>query len=224
MKTWHLTASRATRSSTVWFIVVAAMVLAGCTATQQRWSQAQHQVLDLKPGDLEAGGIAFLTPFTVTGQEEDRQPLALAFVSAVQDKRPNLRVLGLSETLSAINRAALTADYQRMLLTYRDTGAFDPKILHRIGEAVGVRYVGQLKLPHFSQWAKERFGVFGLSIIQTPSANIRIYLQIWDSEQGNIAWEGQNELTTAFETPAETTVPFENVVRECAAELVARLP
>ena len=80
MKTWYLTASRATRSSTVWLIVVAAMVLAGCTATQQRWSQAQHQVLDLKPGDLEAGGIAFLTPFTVTGQEEDRQPLALAFV------------------------------------------------------------------------------------------------------------------------------------------------
>jgi hypothetical protein len=49
-------------------------------------------------------------------------------------------------------------------------------------------------------------------------------MQIWDSLEGDIAWEGQNELTTAYETPAETTVPFEDVVRECALELIARLP
>jgi hypothetical protein len=205
------------------FALLAAL-LAGCSATNQRHSTAQHQTIDLRSGDLEAGGLAFLTPATVTGQEEDRQPLALAFVAAVREKRPQLRVEGLSQTLSAINRAGLTAEYQRMLLIYRDTGTFDPAILRRIGEAAGTRYLAQLKLPQFQQGAKERFGVFGLSLVQTPVANIRIYLQIWDSLEGDIAWEGHSELTAAYETIAESTVPFETVVRECAVQLVARLP
>lgn len=204
-------------------LLIAALV-AGCSATTQRWSKAQHETLDLEPGDLEAGGLAFLTPATVTGQEEDREPLALAFVSAVEERRPALRVVSLSRTLSAINRAGLTTDYQRMLLIYRDTGAFEPQTLRAVGEAAGARYLAQLKLPGFRQTARERFGVFGLSVVLTPSANIRIYMQIWDSLEGDIAWEGQNELTTAFETPAETTVPFEDVVRECASALIARLP
>jgi hypothetical protein len=205
-------------------LLVLAALVAGCTATTQRWTKTQHETLDLKPGDLETGGLAFLTPATVTGQEEDRQPLALAFVSAVKEQRQDLRIVGLSQTLSAINRAGLTSDYQRMLLVYRDTGAFDPQTLRAVGEAAGARYLAQLKLPRFSQYARERFGVFGLSVVFTPSANIRIYMQIWDSLEGDIAWEGQNELTTAYETPAETTVPFEEVVRECALELIARLP
>jgi hypothetical protein len=205
------------------FALLAAL-LVGCSVANQRYATARHQTLDLRSGDLEAGGLAFLTPATVTGQEEDRQPLALAFVAAVREKRPQLRVEGLSQTLSAINRAGLTTDYQRMLLIYRDTGAFDPAILRRIGEAAGVRYLAQLKLPRFQQDAKERFGVFGLSLVRTPVANIRIYLQIWDSLEGDIAWEGHSELTAAYETLAESTVAFETVVRECAAELVERLP
>lgn len=201
-----------------------ALALVGCSATQQRWSSTQHNTLDLHPGDLEAGGLAFLTPATVTGQEEDSQPLALAFVAAMKEKRPSLRVIGLSQTLSAINRTGLTTDYQRMLLLYRDTGAFEPTTLRRVGDAAQARYLAQLKLPQFRQEDKERFGVFGLSLIQTPIATIRIYLQIWDSLEGDIAWEGQSELTMAYDTPAQTTVPFESVVRDCAVELVARLP
>ena len=205
-------------------VLLIVALVAGCNTTTQRWAKAQHETLDLEPGDLETGGLAFLTPATVTGQEEDRQPLALAFVSAVKEKRPDLQIVGLSQTLSAINRAGLTAAYQRMLLVYRDTGAFDPQTLRAVGDAAGTRYLAQLKLPGFRQEARERFGAFGLSLVQTPSANIRIYMQIWDSLEGDIAWEGQNELTTAYETPAETTVPFEDVVRECALELIARLP
>ena len=199
-------------------------LLTGCSAINQRHATAQHQTIDLRSGDLEAGGLAFLTPATVTGQEEDREPLALAFVAAIRERRPQLRVEGLSQTLSAINRAGLTSDYQRMLLIYRDTGAFDPDILRRIGEAAGVRYLAQLKLPRFQQGAKERFGVFGLSLVQTPTANIRLSLQIWDGLEGAIAWEGHSELSAAYETMAESTVPFETVVRESAMELVARLP
>jgi hypothetical protein len=201
-------------------LLVLAALVAGCTATTQRWSKAQHETLDLKPGDLETGGLAFLTP--QQSRTGETVGFALAFV-ARHEQRQDLprRVVA---TLSAINRAGLTSDYQRMLLVYRDTGAFDPQTLRAVGEAAGARYLAQLKLPRFSQYARERFGVFGLSVVFTPSANIRIYMQIWDSLEGDIAWEGQNELTTAYETPAETTVPFEEVVRECARELITRLP
>jgi hypothetical protein len=195
-----------------------------CSATQQRWSNSQHETINLAAGDLEAGGIAFLTPSTVTGQEEDRQPLAIDFVSEMQDKRPGLHIVGLPQTLSTISRAGLSAQYQRMLSGYHETGIFDPQALHSIGEAVGVRYLAELKLSRFTQGAKSRFGVFGLSLVQTQYTNIRIYLEIWDSRDGAIVWQGQNELTSAYDTPAETTVPFESVVRDCARDLIAGLP
>jgi hypothetical protein len=36
-------------------------------------------MIDLQSEDLRKGGVAFTTPSSITGQQEDRQALALAF-------------------------------------------------------------------------------------------------------------------------------------------------
>lgn len=205
-------------------VAVLALLTTSCSATTQRWATPQHEVIGLAAGDLEAGGIAFLTPSTVTGQEQDKQPLAIDFAGEMQAMRPELRVVGLPQTVSAISRAGLSAEYEQMLSGHHETGVFEPQALRKIGEAVGVRYLAELKLSRFKQDGKSRFGVFGLSLVQTQYANIRLYLEIWDSRECIIVWQGQNELTSAYDTPAETTVPFDTVVRDCAGDLVERLP
>jgi hypothetical protein len=198
--------------------------MASCSIANQRYSTPRTEVFGLQPGQLEQSGLGFLTPSTVTGQEEDRQPLALVFSEALAESRKNIRVIGLPQALSAVNRAGLTETYKRMYQDYRDSGVFDPGALRQVGEAVGVRYLAQLKMPGFRQDAKGRFGLFGLSIMQTQSANIRLFLQIWDSEDGSIVWEGSNELSRAYDTLSERSVAFDTVVRESAADLIAKLP
>lgn len=199
-------------------------LLYGCRMANQRYSSPHTENFGLVAGQLESGGLGFLTPSTVTGQEEDRQPLALVFADVLAHQRDEIRVIGLPQTLSAVNRAGLTEPYKRMYEAYRDSGVFEPGILRKVGDAVGVRYMVQLKMAGFRQQEKERFGILGLSILQTQGANIRLFLQIWDTEDGSIVWEGKNELSRSYETVSAQSVSFDTVVRESAEELIGKLP
>jgi hypothetical protein len=201
-----------------------ALGLAGCTVAPQRYSSPQVQTFSLDQGDLERDGLAVLTPSTVTGQEEDKQPVALVFSTALGQKRPAVRLAGLAETLSAVNRAGLTDAYKRMYQDYRDTGLFDPALLQQVGEAVGVRYAAQIKVAGFRQVTKDRFGVFGLNVLYTQTANIRVFLQIWDTRTGAIAWEGVDELSASYETASEKMVTLQSVALDVAGVLIERLP
>jgi len=196
----------------------------GCTGITQRYSNAETRINTLRKGDLEAGGLAFLTPSTVTGQEEDRQTLALLFTEALSRARPDLPLVPLPVVLSAVNRAKLIDDYQQMYANYRLTGVFDSDILERVARATGARYLAQLKLARFEQGAKGRFGMFGLNVTQTQFASMRLFLQIWDSADGSVAWEGIDELSYSFETTRESEVTLRLAAQEAAKVLGARLP
>ena len=93
-----------------------------------------------KQDDLVNEGLAFITPSTVTGQEQDKQTLAFGFAKAMQERRPDIRIVTLPETLSAINRANIAEDYKLMYVDYRDTGVFKRDLLKKVGEVTGARY------------------------------------------------------------------------------------
>jgi hypothetical protein len=76
----------------------------------------------------------------------------------------------------------------------------------------------------FQQESQDRFGVFGLRLVETKKANIRLCLQICDSEDGSVAWEGTQELYMATETMKETHISFRLVVEDSARTLIAELP
>jgi hypothetical protein len=202
-------------------------VLLGACATQlspQTASTVQVSVLTLSGPALEEGGLAFLTPSTVTGQEEDKQALALSFFETVRVARPKLQSVALPVALTAINRAGLGGAYKHMIEDYRLTGLLDRDVIRKIGQASGVRYLAQLKLASFHQESKNRWGALGFRVFDTKLSNARLFLQIWDSTDGAIVWEGAVELTAAYDSLSEETVTFRSIVEATARELVARLP
>jgi len=208
-----------------WFvyILLAAGMLSGCSVDQIH-STADHTDFSLDKNDLETYGLAFITPSTVTGQEEDKQTLAFAFAKVMQEQRPDIRVVTLPETISAINIADATADYKLMYVDYRDTGVFKRDLLKKVGDITGTRYLSQLKLSEFSQNSNDRFSLFGLRLLQTKEANIRMFFQIWDSSNGTIAWEGTEEMSYSWDTGSEKPVTFRTIVEKTAQNLVSRLP
>ena len=205
------------------YLLLAAVMLPGCSIDQVH-STADHEDFSLNKNDLETYGLAFITPSTVTGQEEDKQTLAFAFANAMQESRPDIRLVTLPEAISAINVADLTEDYKRMYVDYRDTGVFKRDLLKKVGEITGTRYLAQLKLSEFSQNSKGRFSLFGLRLVQTKEANVRIFLQIWDSADGTIAWEGTEEMSYSWDTGSEKPVTFRAIVEKTANNLITLLP
>lgn len=202
---------------------VLCLALAGCYGTQI-YPTLQEQRISLAPGDLQAGGVAFITPSTVTGQEQETQAVALIFAEVLKRERPGLRVITLAETLGAVNRAGLAQAYKHMYNDYRDTGLFSADVLKRVGKATGARYIAQLKLQRFEQGSQERFGILGIRIVETKYAHIRLFLQIWDSGAGGIAWEGMQEMRYTHDTMSEEPVMQRTVLERTAQDLVARLP
>ncbi|VAX05692.1 hypothetical protein MNBD_GAMMA25-1093 [hydrothermal vent metagenome] len=198
--------------------------LAACTTGPTMHTSLQHSSINLNPGDLQHGGIAFITPSSITGREEDRQSLALSFVSVLISEHKDIRVVTLAETLSAINRANMTAEYNDMFNEYQETGIFQQHTLRKIGEVTGVRYLAQLKLAGFYQQSAGRFGVLGLRLVETKRTNLRVFLQIWDSQEGSIVWEGLEELTLSTDTFSEKIISFNDIARQSARELLEHIP
>jgi hypothetical protein len=205
-------------------LLVASALAAGCSTPLVFYPKVQEQVISLRKGDLESAGIAFITPSTVTGQEQEKEAVALTFTDVLKTERPTLKVSTLAETLGAVNKAGFADGYKRMYEDYRDTGLFPAPALQRIGAATGVRYVAQLKLQTFSESYKGRFGLLGLRLVDTQYADVRLFLQIWDSRDGSIAWEAMQELRIARESSSEEPLMLRRMVEHSAQELIARLP
>lgn len=198
--------------------------LTGCATTRQVHSTTQTLSISLEPKVLHTSGIAFITPSSVTGQEEDKQALALAFTEALKKARPTLRVVPLPATLSAINRANLAGEYRQMFEDYRLTGIFSRDTLLKVSNVTGVRYLAQLKLGGFRQDSKNRWGTLGIRMLETKTTSLRLYLQIWDGENGSVAWEGAQELLSSHETLLEDAISFKTAVEQSATALLASLP
>lgn len=200
------------------------LLLAGCSSAPHFYPTLQEQVISLRKGDLEGSGLAFITPSTVTGQEQEKQTVALTVADVMKVERPALKVVTLAETLGAVNKAELADDYRHMYAHYRDTGLFPAEVLRRLAKATGARYLAQLQLQGFSQGAKNRFGILGLRVVETQYADVRLFLQIWDSRDGSIAWEAMQELRISLDTTSDEPVMLRELLERSARDLVARLP
>ena len=196
------------------------LIIVGCA---QKYSDVEERSISLGPGDLEQGGLAFITPSTVTGQEEEKQAVALTFADVLKRERPKIRVVNLAETLSILNAAGLSNTYKKMYEEYRDSGLFKQDLLLTVSQELGTRYLAQLKLQGFSQNEKDRLQILGLRIIETKQATLRLFLQIWDGSDGTIAWEGLEELRRTRETILEEPVTLYDMMELAAKDMIEKL-
>lgn len=197
--------------------------IAACASSDVLVERHERSVT-LRPGDLEAHGIAFVTPSTVTGQEHEKQAVALVFADVLARERPKVRIATLAETINAVNRAGLSDAYRRMFEDYRDTGLLRSEALQKVGSAAGARFIAQLKVQKFTQVSKNRMNILGFRVFETQIGEVRLFLQIWDSADGSIAWESMQERSISSEGVREQPVLQDTIIRSAAEDLVARLP
>jgi hypothetical protein len=199
-------------------------LLGGCTFIDQADFESEYAAITLEAGDLEAGGIGFLTPSAATGREADKQALAMGFSKKLETMRPRAAVLSLPKVLSAVNAADLDVEYKQMYRDYLETGILEGSILKQISNVTGVRYFAQMSLAGFWQTSAGRFSFLGLRVSHTEVANLRVFMQVWDAAHANVAWEGSIELNYAYETGAQKPVTFASITSMAAERMFAELP
>lgn len=206
----------------LFFVLLAFNFLYGCSTQLQ--SNIEHNVHLLAKDAIKQHGMTFITPTTITGMEEDKQYLALTFSHALKKQRPELKITDLSKTLGMINQANLANDYKKMYDGYRETGIFNRTTLKKIGDLTNSQFVCQLKLGHFKSKAQGRWSILGLNVYDTESANLRLFVQIWNAEKGIIVWEAAQELTYAYDTTDEEPVTLEKMIHLAAKDIAKVLP
>ncbi len=201
-----------------------ALLTGGCAVTEQTRYEVEADAFSLGPSDLEQRGIGFLTPAAGTGREADKQSLAHSFAKELEAARPGAKVVPLPVILSAVNAADLDQQYKRMYRDYLETGILEGSVLERIGAQGAVRYLAQLSLADFQQQSRGRFSFLGLRLFDTKLSSMRVFMQIWDSQAGAVAWEGSVELNYAYDTAAEKPSPFTEAAQLAARRLYKELP
>jgi len=218
-------------------LVVLSSILTGCFHLRDRWKDSANKPVDEKvsgsnrssgdalPVTLAAGGLAIITPTAGNDQQEDRQTLALVFSNLLAKRRSDLHVIPLAQTLSAVNSAGLAHTYDQMYTTYRDSGLFDIDPLQKIGRAVGVRYLAQLKVGSFNQNDKGGIAPFlGIALTHKETANVRLFVQLWDSATGKIVWERSSEASKSTRSLRDKPISIETVINSASEDLITTLP
>jgi hypothetical protein len=196
----------------------ATVLAAGCgtalhLADDHVTSAARIKALDIRAltcdpvttlGVVAPGGIQGLTP-----------TIAYALTTALSRTKPPVRAVPMPETLSRIADNRLTAEYGDMLAGFGRTGILDRERLARIGAALGSRYVMLPGLAEFSQSLFDKFEIWGIKVVRTRIAILRLWLQIWEVPTGHLLWERTGELTTAVPVfQQDTTMSLDDMAQK----------
>jgi hypothetical protein len=75
----------------------------------------------------------------------------------------------------------------------------------------------------FRQILTTRLRFFGLRIFLTRVTNLRLSLQLWDTQSGAIVWEGSGEGTMAGEDVRDVLIPFGDIAKTLWEEILKNL-
>ena len=76
----------------------------------------------------------------------------------------------------------------------------------------------------FTQGSDNRLGVFGLRLVDTKFADLRLFFQIWNTQDGTIAWEGVREIHYAIDRVTEKPVTQRTIIQKAAHDIISKLP
>ena len=203
-----------------------AWLVAGCGAPlhlsdDHVTSAARIKALDIRAltcepvttlGVVAPGGIQGLTP-----------TIAYALTTVLSRTKPPVRVVPMPETLSRLADNGLTGEYGDMLAGFGRTGILERGRLERIGTALGSRYVMQPGLAEFSQNLFDKFELWGIKIVRTRIAMLRLWLQIWEVPTGHLLWERTGELTSAVPVfQQDTTMSLDDMAQKLWALILEK--
>jgi len=157
-------------------------------------------------------------------QEGYREALGGLLYDALSKYDTGPHIIPIAATQSGINRAQMWGDVLAMYKEYETTAVLRKDTLGKLGKVLGARYVILPKVLRFQQEVFDRATVFGISVLRTRQSTVDIHAQIWDTETGEVIWQGVGEGSAAAEVVEGRPVSFLSVAQYACESLALRLP
>jgi hypothetical protein len=125
--------------------------------------------------------------------------LSRALIAAMSEASPSVRGIPTYETVNMINGQGLAAAYSELISGFVRSGILERERLQKLGSTLGTRYVLLPGLADFNQILIDRFEIAGLKMVRNRVITLRLWLQLWDTQTGQIVWESTGEVNVASE-------------------------
>ena len=209
----------------VWLLLLSILAM-GCSSSLYGWqvrTSSTPMPPSFQPTMFEQHSVALFGAITPPALRGNEVTLSYVLGEILYKVSPNWKVMSPQELAKRINRQGLAGEYAKMRADYELSHILDGGTLRRIASVLGVRYVFQPQLAAFSQTMTDRwsFPPIDLRMMQTRSSMMRISLQLWDAETGEIVWASMAETTMQNEAVSQDPVYMEDVARATLGSMVA---
>lgn len=202
------------------------IVVPGCASSIYGW-QVRTSSTELpsafNPVDLQHHSVALFPAITMPGLRGNEVGLGHYLGDILRKVVPNWNVVSEQETSNRINRQGLASRMTLMRNDYEQSNIMDQETLGKIAAAIGVRYVFQLRLVAFMQTMTDRwkFPALDVRLTQTRSSIMRLSLQLWDGESGELVWTSIAESNMANEAVSQDPVYLEDIARATLGSMMS---
>jgi len=194
-----------------WIVIL--FVLTGCSSSIYGWQARTNSTptdslfTPMKLTQEPTAIFVAVAPASIKGNEV---PLGHYLYRVLKKVAPNVKMVSPQVVATQMNREGLVPTYAQLLSDYEKTNILDRDLLRKIAAAVGARYVFQPRLAYFSQHMTERWSFIGVRIMETRSSVMRLTLQLWDANNGELVWGSATEVTMQSEAVSQDPVYFED--------------
>lgn len=196
----------------LWVIFLTGLTLViGCSRTPLRTSAEPT---------IQPKSIRSLAIFPVRNERlipDESRELNLSVLQMFHQKNPNLKIVGPTESITSINRAALTDKYGEFLGDYARSRAPNVNTLKAIGEILHVDAILQGEVFNIEQTD----GDYNRNVAST---SLTIRYSLMGTNDGIILWEVVSNATKSTATPFESAPPLYQTILKAQNWILTSLP
>ena len=197
-------------------------LLAGCSPLYTLdASITSTPATQLNLSHLETERVAVMGLVAPANLQGFNPSLSLALVNAIAKVRPPFRAIPAYETTNLLNQHRFAKDYGDLLSGFVLSGILDQQRLRRIGSALCARYLLLPGLAEFDQSIIDKFDFLGVKLLRNRVTTLRLWLQLWDAQTGQILWESSGEVTAVTQLiNTKKTVPVDEIAQKLWLQMI----
>jgi hypothetical protein len=156
--------------------------------------------------------VATLGPITPAGLQGLSPFLSRGLVAAISEASPSIQGIPSHEIVNLINGQGLAAEYAGLISGFVRSGILEREPLRRIGSAISSRYLLLPGVADFTQVLIDKFEIGGIKMVRNRVTTLRLWLQLWNTQTGQMIWEstGETTVSSALLRP-ERIVPLDEI-------------
>lgn len=207
-------------------VILVLVLMTGCSSSIYGW-QVRTMTTPVStafdPVVFHRQPVAILGALAPPGLRGNEVGIDYLLGQIMRKVAPQIELVTPLETITRINEQRLAAEYVKMRADAEQSNVLDRDSLRKLASAIGAHYVFQPRLAAFSQTMTDRWKIpaFDVRVSQTRSSNLRLSLQLWNAQTGELVWYSVAEETMQSEAFAQDPVYMEDAVRLALGSMVA---